>query len=153
MARWAAVVVLLMISGRVALADEDLDVPGLEGDLHGDALVWEDANLYLEPWEGGLSVRLSPFGRARTDMVGNAVPVRITSSAMRQFVEIELPERTDCAWRKWTPDRRVEALRLFVKREDLAPVLVKPFAVAYSDGTRVKLAPGVPVHLFHRLSS
>jgi len=146
MARSLVAVALVVLAGApAAYADEDLDVPGRDGDLRGDALVWEDANLYLEPWEGGLSVRLSPYGRARGEMVGNVVPVRITSSAMRQFVEIELPERLDCAWRRWAPDRRVEALRLFVHREDLAPVLVKPFAIAHSDGTRVKLAPGVPV--------
>jgi hypothetical protein len=145
MLRCFVVGVTLLLGGRSALADDDLDVPGLDGDLRGDALVWEDATFYLEPWDGGLAVRLSPYGRPRAEMVGNAVPVHITSTAMKQFVEIELAPRADCVWRRWAPDRRVEALRLFVHRDDLAPVLVKPFSATYSDGTRIKLQPGVPV--------
>lgn len=145
MLRWFVVGVTLLLAGTTARADDELDIPGLDGELHGDALVWEDATFYLEPWEGGLAVRLSPYGRPRGEMVGNAVPVHITSTAMRQFVEIELAARSDCTWRRWAPDRRVEALRLFVHRDDLAPVLVKPFTATYSDGTRIKLQPGVPV--------
>ncbi|MEJ7604167.1 MAG: hypothetical protein WKG01_40255 [Kofleriaceae bacterium] len=34
---------------------------------------------------------------------------------------------------------------MFVKREDLAPVLVKPYAAQFPDGTKVKLSPGLPV--------
>jgi len=145
MLRWFVLGVTLLAAARSTRADDDLDIPGLDGDLRGDALVWEDATFYLEPWEGGLAVRLSPYGRARAEMVGNAVPVHITSTAMKQFVEIELAARSDCTWRRWAPDRRIEALRLFVHRDDLAPVLVKPFTAAYSDGTRIKLATGVPV--------
>jgi hypothetical protein len=131
-------------AATTAHADDELDVAD-STDLRGDALVWEDATFYFEPWDGGTSVRLTTLGGRRTDEVGRAIPVRITSAAMRSFVEIELPERLDCVWRKWVPDRRVEALRLFVKREDLAPVLTKPFATSATDGTRVKLAPGVAV--------
>lgn len=130
----------------LAHADAELDVPGLEAsDLRGDALVWEDAVFYLEPWENGAFVRFATFGRSRSEEVGRAVPVRIVDSSRRTFVEVELADRSDCTWRKLVVDPRVGALRLFVRREDLAPVLVKPFAAQWSDGTKIRLGPGVPV--------
>jgi hypothetical protein len=42
------------------------------------------------------------------------------------------------------PDDLVK-LKLWVRRADLAPVLAKPFAKAFPDGTGVTLRPGVPV--------
>lgn len=139
-------VLLLLVPARTAAADDELDVPGLDAaDLRGDALVWEDATFFLEPWESGAKIpAFNSFGRRR-DEVGRAVPVRIVDSTSRTFVEIELTGRADCTWRRLEIDRRVDHLRLFVRREDLAPMLVKPFATQYSDGTRVKLAPGVPI--------
>ena len=128
-----------------ARADDDVDVPGLAApDLRGDALVWEDAAFYLEPWEGGVSVRFATFSRGRREEVGRAIPVRIVA-ASRTFVEIEPAPVAGCANRRIELDPRVEGLRLYVKRDDLAPVLQKPFAVTYSDGTGVRLAAGVPV--------
>jgi len=134
------------LASRPAWGDDELDIPGLDAaDLRGDALVWEDAALYFEPWENGTNVRMASFGRGRGEEVGRAVPVRIVDSTMRSFVEIALPRRADCTWRRLDPDVRLDGLRLFVKRADLAPVLVKPFAAQYSDGTRIKLAVGAPV--------
>jgi len=34
---------------------------------------------------------------------------------------------------------------MFVRREDLAPVLTRPYAMQWSNGTRIKLAVGMPV--------
>jgi hypothetical protein len=128
-----------------ARADDELDVPGLDApDLRGDALVWEDATFYLEPWEGGATVRFTTFARGRAAEVGRAIPVRIVG-ATRTFVEIEPSPVLGCASRRLELDPRVEALRLYVKRDDLAPVLQKPYAATYSDGTGVRLAAGVPV--------
>jgi hypothetical protein len=137
-------VALLVLAPSVAMADDDeLDVPGLDAaDLRGDALVWEDATFFLEPWESPTNVRRRSV---RREEVGRAVPVRIVDSTMKTFVEVELPGRADCTWRRLDADTRIDGLRLFVRREDLAPVLVKPFAAQYSDGTRVKLAIGAPV--------
>jgi hypothetical protein len=141
------VIALALLAGlQAARADNDVDVPGLDApDLRGDALAWEDAVFHLEPWEGGLSIRLSTFGRGRGEEVGRAIPVRIVGSTMRSFVEVELPAVSGCAIRRLELDPRVEALRLFVKRDDLAPVLVKPYSATYSDGTSVRIAAGVPV--------
>ncbi|MBX3155444.1 MAG: hypothetical protein KF773_05565 [Deltaproteobacteria bacterium] len=126
-------------------AEVELDIPGSEStSLSGDALVWEDATFFLEPWDNGASVKISTIGR-RFDEVGRAIPIRIVDASMKRFVEIALPDRLDCAWRRWAPDARIDALRLFVKREDLAPVLTRPFAAKASDGTEIKLGVGMPV--------
>jgi hypothetical protein len=141
-----AVVLLLMLAPAVARAEDiELDIPGLESDeLKGDALVWEDAQFFLEPWESGQQVRFTSVGRRREE-VGRVVPVRIVDASMKAFVEIELSDRSDCTFRRLNADNRIAGLRLFVLRNDLAPVLVKPFVLANNDGTRIKLSPGVPV--------
>jgi len=143
----SGIVLVLMLAGSRAHAepDDELDVPGLDAtDLRGDALVWEDAAFHLEPWEGGATIRFASISR-RLAEVGRAIPVRIVDASMRRFVEIALPRRSDCTWRRLESDPRLDAVRLFVKREDLAPVLVKPYTAHYSDGTRIKLAPGMPI--------
>ena len=137
--------IALCLSPLVAEAEEELDIPGLDAaDLRGDAMIWEDATIYLEPFESSASVRFNVFSRRR-DQVGQAIPVRIIDSSLKTFVEIEAPGRGDCTWRKLELDNRLEGLRLFVRREDLAPVLIKPYEMKWSDGTRVKLGIGIPV--------
>ncbi len=129
----------------VAVAEDELDIPGLDAtDLRGDAMIWEDAQIYLEPWETGSVSRFSTLSRRR-DEVGRAMPVRILDSTMKNFVEIAPASRTDCSWRRLDVDNRLDGLRLFVRREDLAPVLIKPYAMQWTDGTKLKLAVGMPV--------
>ncbi|HEY5936848.1 MAG TPA: hypothetical protein VIU61_19500 [Kofleriaceae bacterium] len=141
--RWAILLVLLV--GNADADDDGLDIPGLDSSrLRGDALVWEDAAFYFEPWDGGTALRFTTISR-RTTEVGRAVPVRIVDASMRGFVEIAMLRRSDCTWRRLDADARLDAVRLFVKREDLAPVLAKPYSVQHTDGTKVKLAPGLPV--------
>lgn len=141
--RWSCIA--LVCAPLVAVADDGLDIPGLDAtDLRGDALVWEDATIYLEPWESGATVRFNTLGRRR-DVVGQAMPVRIVDSTMKNFVEIAPVGRADCSWRRLEVDDRLEGLRMFVRREDLAPVLIKPYAMQWSDGTRIKLSVGMPV--------
>ncbi len=144
--RWlAALAGLGAFAPAVVRADEDIDIPGLDAtDLRGDALIWEDANIYLEPWETGASFRFNMISRRR-DEPGRVMAVRIVDSTLRNFVEIEAPGRADCSFRKLDIDNRIEGLRMFVRREDLAPVLVKPYQMQWSDGTRIKLAVGMPV--------
>ena len=148
MARWkdaVANLAALLLASVPALADDGLDIPGIDSTrLRGDALVWEDATFHLEPWNGGVSFRFGTISRRPVE-VGRAIPVRIVDASMRGFVEIAFPLRSDCTWRRLEADPRLAALRVFVKREDLAPVLVKPYAGQFSDGTRVKLTPGLPV--------
>lgn len=126
--------------------EPDLEVPGLAAaDLRGDALVWEDATFFLEPWTGGAQLKFATFGSGRRDQVGRAIPVRILGSTMRTLVEIELVDRVDCAARRVSVDDRLDGLRLYVKRSDLAPVLVRPYRATFADGTSARLATGVPV--------
>ena len=137
--------VVLVVLARVASADDDLDVPGRDStELSGDAMVWEDAAFHLEPWDGGVLVRFSSLG-ARDDHVGRAIPVKIVSAAMREFIEVEVMESDTCAFRRAVVDGRIDGLRMFVKRTDLAPVLVKPFAITFPNGTSARLQPGLPV--------
>lgn len=137
--------IALCLSPLIAAAEEELDIPGLDAaDLRGDAMIWEDATIFLEPYESSASVRFNVFSRRR-DQVGQAIPVRIIDSSLKNFVEIEPPGRGDCTWRKLEIENRLEGLRLFVRREDLAPVLIKPYEMKWPDGTRIKLAIGMPV--------
>lgn len=141
--RWLCIAALC--AHAPAFADEDLDIPGLEAtDLRGDAMIWEDATIYLEPYESSAAVRFNAFGRRR-DEVGRAISVRIVDSSLKNFVEVVPTGRGDCTWRRLDIDNRLEGLRMFVRREDLAPVLVKPFEMKWSDGTRIKLGVGMPV--------
>jgi hypothetical protein len=129
----------------VAHADDELDIAGRDAtDLAGDAMVWEDAAFHLEPWDGGAMIRFSSLG-VRRDSVGRALPVKIVSAAMRGFVEVEVVDAETCTWRRTQTDYRISGLRLFVRREDLAPVLVKPFTITYPNGTRARVQAGVPV--------
>jgi hypothetical protein len=140
------VITLICVTATTALGgDDDLDLPGLDAaDLRGDAMVWEDANIYIEPWDGGASIKFNYVSRRR-DEPGRAMPVRIIDSTMRNFVEIVAPGRADCSWRKIDVENRIEGLRMFVRRSDLAPVLVKPWTMQYSDGTKIKLGVGMPL--------
>ena len=135
------------LAPATALGDDEFDVPGLEAsDLRGDALVWEDATFHLEPWDtGSAGVRFASFPHGRREEVGRAVPVRIVDSTRRTFVEILIPDRADCTWRRLGADNRIDGLHLFVRREDLAPALIKPFAAQFSDGTKIKIGIGAPV--------
>ena len=130
-----------------AFGDDEFDIPGLDApDLRGDALVWEDATFHLEPWDtGAAGVRFASFGRGRREEVGRAMPVRIVDSTRRTFIEVEVPNRADCTWRRLGADPRIDALRLFVRRDDLAPALIKPFVAQYGDGTKIKIGIGAPV--------
>lgn len=157
MRRFAVALAVLLVAaggaGRRAAADDtdgdgdaDLEIPGLDAaTLRGDALVWEDALFHLEPWDGGMNVRFVVFARGRREELGRAIPVRIVGSSLRTFVEVEVSTEPSCGLRRVTIDPRVEALRFFVRRTDLAPVLARPFTATYSDGTSVRLAAGVPV--------
>ena len=140
-----ALAIVLLLAPAVVRADDELDIPGLDAtDLRGDAMIWEDATIYLEPYETSATVRFNVFSRRR-DNVGQAMAVRIVDSSLKNFVEIVAPGRADCSWRRFDVDNRLEGLRMFVRREDLAPVLIKPYAMQWSDGTRIKLGIGMPV--------
>src|SRR2546423_15504378 len=110
-------VLVLLVSARVAAAEDDLDIPGIDAtDLRGDALVWEDAKFYVEPHDPASAINFSQYTRRNEE--GRVMPIRIVDSSSKTYVEVELPNRADCTWRRLEPDKRVDGLRLFVKRED-----------------------------------
>jgi hypothetical protein len=128
---------LLILLPSVAFAQE----PSLKGNV----LVWQDAPLFTEPSETAHSLTLATFdGAARKDRVGHVLPMTVVSSK-GDFVEVELIGDDDCAYSHLVVPDDIARVRLFVRRTDIAPVLVKPFAKTFSDGTSISLGVGTPV--------
>jgi hypothetical protein len=61
------------------------------------------------------------------------------------FVEVELADGAGCTWTRLATNDDIAKLHVYVKRADLAQVLVKPFEKTFADGTRIALRPGVAV--------
>jgi hypothetical protein len=138
-------VLAIVIWGAPHSRADDLDVPGIDStELRGDAMVWEDATFYAQPWESAPNIRFTSMSR-RAEEVGRALAVRILDASLRAFVEIEVPGQAHCSWRKIVADPRVTGMRWYVARRDLAPVLTKPYTYQPGDGTRLKLSVGTPV--------
>lgn len=112
--------------------------------LTGNAVVWADARLYLDPADTAPSVQVATLLRPRKDSVGHVMVVRVVGSD-KGFVQIEPTKDLDCAWTKLVSPKDLAKLRLWVKRSDLAPVLAKPFRATWKDGTRIALAAGTPL--------
>lgn len=112
--------------------------------LRGSVLVWQDAPLLAEPSEAAASIRVGALDAPRRDRVGHVVPMRVVGTR-GAFVEVEPAAGPDCTWSRLATSDDIARLRLFVRRADIAPVLAKPFAKAFPDGTRLALQPGTPV--------
>jgi hypothetical protein len=128
---------LLLLVPSIAFAQE----PSLKGNV----LVWQDAPLYTEPSETAHTLTLATFdGAARKDRVGHVLPMTVVS-AKGDFVEVELIGDDDCAFSHLVVPDDIARVRMFVRRADIAPVLVKPFSKTFSDGTSISLGAGTPV--------
>src|SRR6188508_192448 len=113
-------------------------VAGAEPPLKGNVLVWADAKWYVDADDKSPSIRLGELkGRA----VGRVVPAKVFGTK-GDFVEVELVA-DGCAWTRVTSE--LAAVRLFVKRADLANLLFKPFSATYKNGSRLVLAVGLPI--------
>jgi hypothetical protein len=121
-----------------------LAVPAAAEPLTGNVLVWADALLYLDPNTSGPSVRVGTLDLGREKDVGYVVPMRVVG-AQGDLVEVEPTPDVECAWWHVIKPDGLDKVRLYVKRADLAPVLIKPFRATYKDGSRVDLQVGVPV--------
>ncbi len=109
--RLAVMIVIVAGVAQARADDVEVDVEGRGAtDLRGDALVWENATLYFEPWEGGVRVNFPSF-LDRYGNVGHAFPVKIVSASLQNFVEIEPVQDGACTWRRVTIDPRL-AVRL-----------------------------------------
>lgn len=136
---------LLLLAASAASA-QTIDPPGAaDGEaLRGSVLVWHDATLFAEPRDDARPLQLATLDAARKDRVGHAVALKVVA-AKGAFVEVELDGGQGCtASRVVVPDD-LARVRLFVRRADLAPVLVKPYAQTFPDGTSLALGPGTPV--------
>ena len=140
----AASVLLISTS---ALASSKLDPVGAAEAqvLKGNILVWHDATLFAEPNEAARPLQLATFDAPRKDRVGHVVAMKVIAGK-GAFVEVELAAlEEECTWSRIVLPDDLARVRLFVRRADIAPVLVKPFTKAFPDGTSITLAPGTPV--------
>jgi hypothetical protein len=136
----AAVLVLVLLS-TPALADT-IAGPAETEPLRGNVLVWHDATIYTAPVDGAPALHVATLA-ART--AGRVVPMHVVATRGAAFVEVEFADDAGCTWSRLATSDDIAKLHLFVKRADLAPVLVKPFEKVFADGTRIALKPGVSV--------
>jgi len=112
--------------------------------LTGNVLVWHDATFYTDANEGAPAVHVAKLDGARKDNVGRVLPMHVLSTK-GDYVEVEPTTTRDCTWSQLTTQDDVAKLHLFVKRDDLAPVLAKSFTKTFADGTKLSLRPGMPM--------
>jgi hypothetical protein len=111
--------------------------------LRGDVLVWDDARLYVEPDVTGPSLQLATLDAPRAERPGHAFAMHVVSTP-GPLVEVEPASGFDCAWSRLGAGPLAK-LRLFVKREDLAPVVIARATTTFKDRTSIDLWPGTPV--------
>jgi hypothetical protein len=116
------------------------DAPATEA-LRGYVLVWHDAPLFADASDKAPQIRVAALPVRKA---GHAVPMRVVSVA-GAFVEVEPVDDLHCTWSRIATTDDIGQLKLFVRRTDLAPMVVKPYAKTFPDGTRIALKPGVPV--------
>jgi len=124
------------------------EVTAKEPALTGNVLVWADAQLYLDPSTSGPYVKVGVLDLGRDKDVGYVVPMKVVSTVSNtsgDFIEVESTADTECAWWRLAKPEGLDTVRLFVKREDLAPVLTKDFKAKHKDGTSISLQAGVAV--------
>jgi hypothetical protein len=136
---------LLLISSY-ATAGTKLDPPSAPDSdvLRGNVLVWHDAKFFGEPSDTAQSIQLATFDGARKDHVGDVVALKVIGGK-GPFVEVELTGQRDCNWSHVVVPDDLARVRMFVRRADLAPVVVKPVTKSFTDGTSISLAVGTPV--------
>jgi hypothetical protein len=129
-----------------------IDPPGAPAreQLTGRVLVWADAQFFLNPSDK-TGLKLARLSGPRRNHIAEAVPMRVVSTSGK-LVEVETLEfdegendEGDCAWFDLKPGRDLGPVRLFVRRDDLAPVLTAPFETRFPDGTSIRVARGMPV--------
>src|SRR5262245_28147018 len=136
----------LLLVAMPAFADRHVEPPHASDTdvLSGNVLVWHDAALYTDASDAAQTVHVAKLDAARKDRVGHVVPMHVLGTK-GAFVEVEPFATRDCTWSQLMTHDDVAKLRLFVRRDDLAPVLVKPFTKSFADGCKVALRPGMAV--------
>jgi hypothetical protein len=137
---------LLVGTGRVHAGDRiDPSAPSDTEQLRGSVLVWTDATLYTEPDDAATTLHAASVPAARKNHAGEVMPMHVVAVTKDGFVEVEPADDVECTWSRLETSDDIGRLRLFVKRADLAPVLVTPFEKVFENGTRIALRPGVPL--------
>jgi hypothetical protein len=136
---------LLLISSS-AFAATKVDPPSASDTdvLRGNVLAWHDATLYADAADDAHTMQLATFDTARKDRVGHVIALKVIGTK-GGFVEVELTGQEDCTGSRVVLPDDLARVRMFVRRADLAPVLVKAFAKTFPDGTSISLAVGTPV--------
>ena len=136
---------LLLVSAH-AFAASKIDPAGAAEAqiLRGNVLVWHDATLFAEPSETARTLQLATFDAARKHRVGHVVPMKVIAGK-GPFIEVELAGDEDCTWSRVVVPDDLARVRMFVRRTDLAPVLVKSFTKTFEDGTSISLDVGTPL--------
>ncbi len=139
--------VLAVLTGHAAAAEDRVEPPGAgESEaLRGNVLVWADATFYTEPSTTAPSLHAGKLAAERKASPGAAVPMHVVSVTKDGFVEVEPASELDCASSRFETTEDLQRVRLFVRRADIAPVLVEPYTKTFPDGTRIALKPGVAV--------
>jgi hypothetical protein len=132
-------VLLMVLFARLAAAKP----------LTGDVQVWQDAKLYLAPSEQADSFTLSSLDKPRDERTGMTFQMHVVGE-QGDFVELAKLSLQEYGakchfWGELTIDGRLEGMHVFVRRSDLAPVLAKPWAKSFKDGTSISLLPGEPI--------
>lgn len=135
---------LLLLATPAFAGKVDPTGPADNAPIKGSVLVWHDAQLLTEPSETAHAMALATFDVPRKDRVGHVVAMKVVS-AKGAFIEVELTGDEDCAWSHVVVPDDLARVRMFVRRADLAPVLVKPFTKTFPDGTSISLGAGTPL--------
>ncbi|MEZ4367592.1 MAG: hypothetical protein R2939_15140 [Kofleriaceae bacterium] len=119
----------------------DAPTAAAKGALAGSVLVWQDAPLYFARGGRGPHVRLGVLAGPRRDRGGLVVPMDVVAGK-GEWLEVT-PGTSRCV------DARLDAgalapPHLFIRRADLAPMVIRDHDVRFPDGTGVTLWAGTP---------
>jgi hypothetical protein len=115
------------------------------GDAAGSAvLVWNDAQLFTEPSNAASYAVAESLKGPRKANVGHVMAMRVIASS-GEFFEVSPIRDGGCTGMTLWEQPLLDDLRLFVRRTDIAPVLVQPWSATFRDGTSISLDVGQPV--------
>ena len=134
-----------LLVSSIAAAGGRLDPAGAPTTEHlsNHVLVWLDAALYIEPTDTSHVLHAGAVDGPRKDALGAAMPMKVIGRR-DSFIEVAPLDDHDCAVAAIV-EPPTTSFHLFVRGDDLAPVVAKPFVKRFGDGTSIDLGPGTPV--------
>ncbi len=114
------------------------------GALKGDVLVWDDATFYAEPSDDAATMKLARLDHSSKEaIVGHVIAMHVVGRH-GEYVEVEPVADGQCTGTALEA-YMIGHLRIFVKEDALAAVVVKRWTARFDDGSRVTLGVGEPV--------